>query len=457
MQLAKLTSLFLLFFISFSVNTLTAQENSPFSRYGLGDVLNSGNVFHRSMGGTGIALQSNRYVHYANPASYGYIGTMLNKDKRYKTNLFTFDVNVEYNSRTLSQRVPLSKYNSRNLLFNGFQMAMQTNRKKRNQGLVIGLAPITRESYNINISRRIAGVDSSVTVFDGNGGAYQALVGYGYRTNKGLSIGFNSGYLFGKKDVNTNLRLLNDTVRYFESTYSTKTSFGNVFLQLGAQQRLKINKTSSLILGATYRLQNNLRGRQDVERITYDVDNSNPLTGNDSIFVQNDIKGKIVFPSTIGFGIAYESADSASGAGIVATLDFTTTQWANYRFYGQKDAFQNDWMLRGGFQFTPTIGASDKPRYWSNVEYRAGFYLGKDPLTALSNNSQIYAFTFGLGLPTGKIGRTTLPSWYPRSRINLGFEIGSRGKRSLNLKENFFRVAVGLSLADLWFAKARYQ
>jgi len=40
--------------------------------------------------------------------------------------------------------------------------------------------------------------------------------------------------------------------------------------------------------------------------------------------------------------------------------------------------------------------------------------------------------------------------------INTTFEVGRRGNNSNELKENFFRIGLGLALSDLWFQKKKY-
>ena len=65
-----------LFFISLSaflllgVHKTQAQENSPYSRYGLGDLIPQQNILNRAMGGISTAYADYSTVNFANPASY---------------------------------------------------------------------------------------------------------------------------------------------------------------------------------------------------------------------------------------------------------------------------------------------------------------------------------------------------------------------------------------------------
>lgn len=66
----------LLFTILFSSLTLlsTAQTGSlsPYSRYGIGDILPEGFTTNSSMGGIGAGILSGNQINFINPASYAF-------------------------------------------------------------------------------------------------------------------------------------------------------------------------------------------------------------------------------------------------------------------------------------------------------------------------------------------------------------------------------------------------
>ncbi len=53
-----------------SVITQAQTENSPYSRYGLGDQLPTQNIMSRGMGGVSAAYSDILSVNFTNPASY---------------------------------------------------------------------------------------------------------------------------------------------------------------------------------------------------------------------------------------------------------------------------------------------------------------------------------------------------------------------------------------------------
>ena len=48
-----------------------AQENSPYSRYGIGNLVPPGNISNRGMGGISAGVSDATTINTVNPASYG--------------------------------------------------------------------------------------------------------------------------------------------------------------------------------------------------------------------------------------------------------------------------------------------------------------------------------------------------------------------------------------------------
>ncbi|HRB19761.1 MAG TPA: hypothetical protein PKZ14_06740, partial [Chitinophagales bacterium] len=61
---------YLFIFLTFATVQVFAQQNSPYSRYGLGNLFDNNNAQSAQMGGLGAAFQSGESVNYLNPASY---------------------------------------------------------------------------------------------------------------------------------------------------------------------------------------------------------------------------------------------------------------------------------------------------------------------------------------------------------------------------------------------------
>ena len=150
-------------------------------------------------------------------------------------------------------------------------------------------------------------------------------------------------------------------------------------------------------------------------------------------------------PSSFGAGFTIEKEHVLLGA------DFETTNWDNYRFFGQKDLVKNSWLGKFGIQYFPSPNGSSK--YFNNVRYRAGFSFGNDYI-AVDKAMPIYTITLGGTFPL-KLRHSYYDNQY--SFMNLSFEYGNRGNNNNNIKENTFKVGVGFSLSDIWFHRQKYQ
>ena len=416
-----------------------AQENSPYSRYGIGNILPAGNIQNRGMGGISAGFSDPATINTVNPATYSSLV------------LTTLDVGVEYDGRIIKSQSPLVTYKSNNgiisylqfgfPLLNGNKSAIK---KRTAWALTFGLRPVSKISYKISGSSRIS-TDSTSTVYEGNGGVNEAFIGTAIRV-KNFSIGLNSGYLFGSKDYSSTIGIFNDSSDYFyAASYQTKTRFGGVFLDAGIQYAIKI-KGGFLRLGAYGNLQQQYNATKDDLRETITTDASTGSTTKiDSIFENNGQKGKVQLPSTIGAGFTIEKEHLLFGA------DFETTNWDNYRFFGQKDLVKNSWLGKFGIQYFPSPNGSSK--YFNNVRYRAGVSFGSDYI-AVDNKLPVYTVTLGGTFPL-KLRHSFYDNQY--SFMNLGFEYGNRGNSNNVIKENIFRVSLGFSLSDVWFRRQKYQ
>jgi len=94
-----------------------------------------------------------------------------------------------------------------------------------------------------------------------------------------------------------------------------------------------------------------------------------------------------------------------------------------------------------------------KKNYFSNVAYRAGFVIGQDYIQ-VENKLPLWGLSFGMGLPLANYNQLARAQ---ASIINLSLEYTKRGNNKNLLKDNFFRISVGLSLSDLWFIKRKYE
>ena len=414
-------------------STVWAQtENSPYSRYGLGDLLPGQNILNRGMGGVSAAYNDGRTVNFTNPASYA-------KFKQYTT----FDVGVELDNRTLRALDPPRKFSSFSPIISYLQLGIPLSLKK-DWGLNIGLRPLTRINYKIERNERVPGIDSLNTIFVGLGGTYEVYMGTGYGI-KNFSFGVNVGYLFGTKNFSTRKTFIPDSTEifYYHSNHETQTNFNGLLLNGGIQYAANLNKTTVLRLGAYGNLKKSLNASKDVTRGTFQYNaNTGAIDSLDVASNEKDIKGSVEYPSSFGGGFIIDKRGKW-----MLGADISMTNWDDYRFFGEKDQVQNSWKLHVGGQVIPKAGKS----YLSYVAYRAGFQIGKDYIV-IDKDLPVWGFTAGASFPMRRAAYTN-----QFSIINLGLEFGQRGNKDNLVRESFFRLSVGLSLSDIWFVKRKYD
>ncbi|MEP6597423.1 MAG: hypothetical protein ABJA71_15830 [Ginsengibacter sp.] len=443
--------LFLVFLFSYFVSS--AQENSPYSRYGLGDLYPQQHIASRGMGGLTAAFVNPQAINTVNPASYGSLS------------LVTYDIGLSIDARTLLSANPVSKYSSTNFLPSYLQLGIPLN--KRGAGLVFGIRPVTRINYNVEESKLVhydsLGITDSIhTVYEGDGGLNQVFFGLGKRW-KNFSAGFNAGYEWGSKNISTKVNFPADSLHFYPSNSSDTTHFWGLFLNPGfmgnfkLKQRMnpvaKTRETYYLNIGASGTVEQKLKASKTITRQTFSYTDAGVIVPIDSISKVSGIEGVINIPLTYTAGFMFTktiaSVAEVNKWGIGA--DYTSTKWTKYRYYGLPDQLNDSWYIHVGAEFSPDP-LSNKSLF-SRGMYRAGFYTGKDYINADGNGYKVRALTLGYSFNLRRFRS------YDKqfTMINTAIEFGKRGTSINNVTENFFKFSLGLSLSDVWFIKRKYD
>ncbi|MDB5205413.1 MAG: hypothetical protein JWR72_488 [Flavisolibacter sp.] len=459
MQLAKITSLNkhrIIFLSTFFLcgAAVKAQDNSPYSRYGLGNEFPRTNVVNRGMGGVSAGYIDVTSVNYNNPASYAkFQAYMEQRSGKVSSARVILDVGVDFTSRKLTQPNTANSFRASDALFSHVYVGIPI---RKNWGLAFGIRPLTRISYDIFRTERLfnpnppgGSIDSAITQFTGTGGSFLPTIGTGFG-NDHLSVGFNVGYLFGKKELVTRRALINDTVEYAASNHTTNTTFGNVFFDAGAQYTVDLTKRSLLRFGASGNWKQTINGSQDILRQTYVRNSTGQELQVDSVFNTTGVAGKIIYPASYTAGVYYEKGPGEKTRGFSLGLDYVTSKWDSYRFFEAKDFVQNSWEVRMGGQLTPVAQAAS---YGQAITYRFGAFAGTDYVKADNNNLPVYGLSFGVGLPI----RPSRQSPNQFSIVNLAVEYTKRGNEQNKIKEDLIRFSLGFNFTDLWFGKRKYD
>lgn len=445
--------------LTLSLTTAFAQDNSPYSRYGLGDIVPNTNILNRGMGGISAGYADSRTINFNNPASFSRFRVSTEpRTGQVNSGQVVLDGGISISNRTLRTPNQTDKFSSTGAQFSYLQVGLPL---RKNWGLALGIRPVTDVKYYISREQFLTdpltsdSIARAVTEFKGNGGTFLPSIGTGFAL-KNLSVGASLGYLFGRRETTNTRSLFNDSLRYNRGRLVTNTSYGDIFINAGAQYDIKLigeadrttRGVANLRLGISGNLETKLSASQDITRETYIHDPNSGDFRLDSVKAENGTDGEVIYPASYTAGFVFER-QKPKGGGWLVGVDLVQTKWSNFRFMGAQDAVKDNWQVRVGGQFLNNPSRN----YFSNVAYRAGFFAGQDYITAGGDLSN-WGITVGAGLPIANWNRMAMGQ---ASVINIAMEYNKRGDNSNIVKENTFRFSVGLNFSDLWFNKRKYD
>ncbi|MBS1773893.1 MAG: hypothetical protein JST82_13620 [Bacteroidetes bacterium] len=395
----------------------STRENSPYSRYGVGEMRNAANISLRGMGSVTSAYSSGTNVNAENPASYAGL------------RLTTYEASIEANTKTVVSGV--DKYKTGNGTLNYMNIGIPLGKYA---GMALGYRPISRTFYLLNDTSLVDSFGKAIKSYSGEGTLSQGYIGFA-GNYKGISLGFNFGYVFGTTEIINSMEPLDITSKVISSRFYRKTRIGGIYWDAGAMYEHSITKKLGLRGGATLHISQGLKATRDEYWISYKFQTDTPYQNVGNV-------SKVTIPTRYSAGIQLVSTDHWT-----VGVDYSAAQWGQFRSYGLTDSFaQSNYRIAVGGEFCPNPDA--KTQYLSKVTYRLGFYYGTDPVMLRNTQLNYYAVTGGFSLPFKK----------NIARLHTSIEIGRRGTTANGLfKENFVRVGLGLSLNDKWFIKRKYD
>jgi hypothetical protein len=418
------------------------KENSPLSRLGLGNLTPQYFAASAGLGGMTAAFRDRYSFNPYNPAS---VAAM--RMTAYEVGFFG------KNNTVTSGSTSKSAWNGNlNYLALGFPTYSVINevldRKPRQVrwGMGFSLTPFSTVGYNINSISKIVDTVNVANYFLGNGSTYRFMWSNGVNY-KGLSLGANVGFLFGRNAGSRQLSLTNAGVT-FSDVFADGYTMAGFTANVGAQYDVSIgaapkvgekDKQKHLVFGlyGNPTMPFTTTANQLYRRIS-NVDTASTIL---SSFTDKAGKGKL--PTEITAGVMYED-----GLSFRIGAEYKLSQWSQYK----NDASPQTLLDAGVF----SVGSEfilDKSKLKSNeekVRYRLGFRTGTDPRSLNGKQVSTWAATGGLCFPM-RVGRGQQISY-----LNLGLEYGKLDAKILS--ENYFRINLGFTLNDnTWFLKRKFN
>lgn len=424
-MIKKIIVVFITLFTSMST---FAQINntSVYSFFGIGDKNNSATTEQLSMGGVGVSFSEDHRINLSNPAANASL-----QFTNYSLALVSKNSWAEQNGDTQGAAATYLSY-----------LAMGFNIGEKG-GLSFGIMPNTSVGYNLfSINYDDDGEVTDVSYFRGEGGTSRVFLGFGYSPVKGLNLGLQGDYIFGKI---TNSILNKVTDATLATKYETKSNIAGFKLNVGFQYKTKISDFTQIYAGGSFILGNEIEATEN--EYLYTVNPFSTSIAKDTILNNTNFSNlKNPIKSTLGVGVG---RDKKWYAGV--DYSFQKAAELQESLYNVPNVKYTDYskFAIGGF-YTPKHNSILS--YWKRVTYRAGFYMENSGLMIDgdkegNNFDEIsnIGISFGIGLPVGK---------QQLSNMNFGFEFGKRGKTESNLvQEKFINFRMSLSLNDKWFQK----
>lgn len=387
---------------------------SPYSMMGYGVLNDHISASQRAMGGIGYALRSKRQVNVKNPASYAAIDSMT----------FLFDIGADVGSVNFRQNGLSQDKTLGGLSYVTLQVPIG-----KWMGASAGLLPYSSVGYRFGSE-----IINGQSAYEGSGGVSEAYLGFAARPVKGLSIGFNAGYLFGN--------ILNDVYVNADngaaSLYERVLKVRDYNIQFGAQYGLTFARNHTLTVGLTYTLGKKAHGHG--YGVKYDISDSG--TSADTIGY-TALNRRFSMPWSLGAGIAYQWDNR-----LTVGADFTYQPWSKARFDGIEgfsapQTFADRYKGAVGAEFIP----ASRGNYFKRIAYRLGAYYARDYVMVGTNNVKEFGLSCGFGFPTPV-----------RTAVNVGFEYRHRDSSPVStVKENYFMVTLGVALNEVWFVPSKIR
>ncbi|WP_291529711.1 hypothetical protein [Bacteroides sp. UBA939] len=414
------TLLVLLLTIISGVTVAQNNTNSPYTRYGYGQLADQGSGNSKAMGGIAYGLRDRSHTNFANPAAYTAVDSLT----------FMFDGGISLQNTNFSDGIV--KRNAKNSSFDYITMLFRLSKRG---AMSIGMLPYSNVGYSMesyNENEEFSGSSYS-TKYSGEGGLHQLYVGAGFKILENLSVGANISYLWGDISHSRNISFPLDGTKY-GSIKQESMSVQSYKLDFGAQYTQQFGKKHSATLGVVFSPGHNLSNESTVTNMMGNPSNGYTTNSKDTTLTLGT-------PITLGAGVTYTYNNR-----LTVGMDVMFQKWGDVTFMNDPDAFCNRTKISVGAEYIPNeMGRS----YFSHIKYRLGAYYSKPyyKVRGMSAANE-YGLTAGFALP--------LPR--NRSVISLSAQyVGMQGAESGFVNENTLRVCIGVTFNERWFWKRKVE
>lgn len=397
-----------------------AEGGSIYTRYGVGDILNTNSARRLGMGSLGISLPDQSYLNYLNPAAWS------------KLDLTRFEVGLDYQGNLTDDAIE-SKFYS-NYHFSGFTFGFPID-KDYGISVAFGMVPLTNVNYEVAESKAEDESNPFSEVFNldykGNGGLSKIFIGMSYKLPFDFFVGASFDYYTGKTEYKSSIDF-SDNSDFTDATFTKKFSYrgnGGTFglISSDLSKMLAIDKVRNLRFGLMLNYFSKL-----------DTDTS--LTSSTSIGTINNDKDiiKTEIPFKLGFGMSFTWDEN-----YLILIDYLYQPWSKFKSNGHKSYFLQDYSKASVGMEYGTRQTRFTDTFWEQLLLRGGLSYERTQYTFYGESINKFSVSLGVSMPLGL-----------NNSIDIAFEYGIRGTNDSNLiKENLFNAAISFSFGELWFIR----
>ncbi|OFY54697.1 MAG: hypothetical protein A2X22_06280 [Bacteroidetes bacterium GWF2_49_14] len=411
------------------ISTAQTLTTSPYSRFGIGDLLNRSTGQGQAMGGLTCGLRSNHNLNLLNPASLSALDVSEVRGSDFLFEVSTFERVTNLRTETLNRTV-------NNIGFSYLALGFPVTKWWK---AGVGVLPYSNVGYSIATTETHPQMGDVTSSFKGTGGVSQFFLSSAISPVKYISLGATFSYLFGPINHSRSLTIPKDSM-YF-STQSTETAIlGDIGMSYGAQVMIPLPKNFFINLGGTFQATTNLNAESRLLVISAG-------TGFvDTLLYTEDPGNSVILPMGWAAGFTFGQKNK-----FTAGFDYRTQDWSKAEFLGRKDSLGNSRDFIFGFEYTPDY--ISLTRYMDRVRYRAGFRYSESYLQLNGTQLNEFGISFGAGFPILDRYRGGT-----QSSLNLILELGKRGtvKNEL-IREMFGNFTIQLTMHDYWFIKRKFD
>jgi len=429
-------------------------SQSPYGRFGLGDLKYSPSPYQQALGGLSKAIGDSNTLSFNQPAALAYLESGVT--------IFEAGLSGTQTSYVYPNRSTVGNTAG----FGYFGLAFPISKKFWNTS--ISLTPVSNVGYTLRdtINNSITG-DAYLT-YAGAGGYSAFSMTHAFKLGKNFSLGVQLDYVFGRTDYSSTVffpSALNNGNRNSLVTRSNRINGFDVNTGLMYRKYFRKRKQGDgskpiqdslhLTIGGTFHPLMDLAGSYSYLSQTFfgNAPGTLSIAGtNDTILYIGQQAGNVSMPMQYGGGITLGNSAQKWLVG----AEYVYTNWNDFRLFGLADSVKSSYRLAAGIQIMPAgINTTGKVNYFKRVRYRAGFNYSDGLLSVDGKRLPEMEISLGFGFPVVLRTYNTRPA---TSMLNVAISAGRRGVRNSNpLVEEYLRVTLGFSLNDRWFRKVKYD